>query len=362
VKTIWRYLSSTDLVPNLSSVRDVKKVIIDKLAAKEILAYKIPVYTNAPPKKQGELVPANGPGYDKVPLAPESKPAPPKVKVEPVVASLTLAQRKGIPPASLQDSANRLSSMKEHIVVNGHQPKYTDDELLQQVSSGDLVNERYHVRFMEARYAKPAGLLGQELKGTTGEGAKYWSTTFDQLEDADSDSKLIAEKLGLDYDSSIIYTLIVIDTHVVTPLTGVASVPATFEKVSEFANRELPDEFPKDFTDKTMNEEFQNAYAEHHAAAVKGGFLKDEWSKDSKDFTKYLNAENIRSDEKKLMLKRMDMQSRIGNNQHYRGNGLTKNNIAKSPNKHSVVETLNFERNKIDIATLEKNNAIMTVF
>ena len=46
------YISSIDLLPNLSFIRDVKKIIIDKLATKEILAYKIPVYTNAPPKKR----------------------------------------------------------------------------------------------------------------------------------------------------------------------------------------------------------------------------------------------------------------------------------------------------------------------
>lgn len=42
--------------------------------------------------------------------------------------------------------------------------------------------------------------MGVVMEGETGKGAKYWSTSLDQLEDADTDPKLIATKLGLEYN------------------------------------------------------------------------------------------------------------------------------------------------------------------
>ncbi len=144
---------------------------------------------------------------------------------------------------------------------------------------GDVAKEQYHVRFMEKNYQwvyrtteqspdNLTGALGQELQGTTGKGPKYWSTTFDQIEDADTDPQLICEKLGLDYEPNKEFVLVIIDTDQAQPLTGVDSIAATFNNVSEFANRELPKEFPKAFTEQTMNSEFQQAYAQHYQHAL----------------------------------------------------------------------------------------------
>lgn len=41
------------------------------------------------------------------------------------------------------------------------------------------------------------GEMGMVMKTESGQGGKYWTTSFDQLEDADTDPKLISEKLGL---------------------------------------------------------------------------------------------------------------------------------------------------------------------
>ena len=102
------------------------------------------------------------------------------------------------------------------------------------------------------------------MEGATGKGAKYWSTSLDQIEDADTDPKLISEKLGLDYNPDKEYVLVIVDNEKASSLTGVKSVPATFEKVGDFANTELPDDFPKNLTDEMMTPEFQARYAEHY--------------------------------------------------------------------------------------------------
>lgn len=277
------------------------------------------------------------------------------------VTALSLADRKGVPPTSLEDAVNRLKSMGDEIARDGYKPKYSDDELLDMAETGNVASERYHVRFMESGYltrdGKP-GMLGAPLEGKTGNGAKYWSTTFDQIEDSDTDPELLCGKVGLDYDPAKEYALVVIDAEAAKPLTGVASVPATFANVSEFANRELPDKFPKEFTDQTMNEEFQAQYAEHHQAAVDEGFLKNEWSSDHKKFGDYLDAHGVEDSEKELHVRRMKMHGAVGNNQYYEGNGLTKDTISASPNQYGAVETLNFERSKVDLEQLKDGDAI----
>jgi len=134
-----RYVSSMGLVSKLSSVRDIKKVITDKLAAKEILAYKIPVYSNAPPKKQGELIPATGPGYDKVPLAPESKNSGAKVESNnnisvdstiPNDTDIKLAKSEGATPAQIR-SRERVS--RHYLETNG----YTESQISDALGSSD---------------------------------------------------------------------------------------------------------------------------------------------------------------------------------------------------------------------------------
>ncbi|QIL91915.1 hypothetical protein GNX18_10450 [Microbulbifer sp. SH-1] len=155
--------------------------------------------------------------------------------------------------------------------------------------------------------------------------------------------------------------MIVIDTEKAAPLTGVKSVPATFAKVSEFANRELPKEFPKEFTDTVMTPEFQDQYGWHYQEAVDSGALENKWSTKVNDFEDYLDTTDLSETEKKLLKQRMQMQDKVGNNQYYEGNGLTRDKIAGSGNHYGVVETLNFERQPVNLQQLEEVGAIAYV-
>ena len=225
------------------------------------------------------------------------------------------------------------------------------------------------MRFMESGYQwnredavksqdNLTGMLGLPLKGKTGEGAKYWSTTFYQIEDADTDAELICGILGLDYKKDANYMMVVVDTEKAAPITGVASVSATFENVSEFSNRELPDEFPKDFTDLTMNDEYQKKYNELFSAALQEGAFKNKWKPSEREFSSFLESRDIHGDEEGLLVNRLKMHKVIGNNQYYEGNGLTQNKSEKASKEYGVVETLNFERKKIDLQKLKDNGAI----
>ncbi|PUA26971.1 MAG: hypothetical protein B0W54_20880 [Cellvibrio sp. 79] len=154
--------------------------------------------------------------------------------------------------------------------------------------------------------------------------------------------------------------LVIIDTEKSTPLTGCECVAATFNNISEFSNRELPRNFPKEFTDQVMNAEYQAYYKAHYQAARKG-FLDSDWSASVKDFSEYLTTTNLNLPEKELLIQRMEMHKQIGNNQHYLGNGLTENKIAKSHNSFGAVETHNFERSSTDLQKLKQNGAIKII-
>ncbi len=257
--------------------------------------------------------------------------------------------------------------MKDEIAKNGYQAKYTDEELLAQARKGDIANERYHVRFMKKSYLEHrdhkhvpmSGYMGTQFIGedASSKGVKHWPTTFDQIEDADSDPKLIAQKLGLgnDYDPDADYVMVIVDTEVTKPITHSMSVSATFENVSDFSNKELGGKFPNEFTDAVMNEEFQKNYAQQSLAAYKAGFLESANSKNVKKFEKYLASTNLSDDDKKLLLQRMEMQRVVGNNQEYVGNGVTQNSIEGSDNEYGVVETLNLERKEVSFKDFPEN-------
>lgn len=281
----------------------------------------------------------------------------------------SVTSRRGVAPASLDDAAARLLSMGDQISHNGHVPKYSDEELMAQAQAGDVVRERFHVRFMKQSHqwnrsdsAKSnddlTGMLGQPLQGKTGGGAKYWSTTFDQIEDADTNAELLCGVLGLDYDSQADYLMVIIDTHTAAQVTGVASVAATFDKVSEFSNRELPDEFPKAFTDITMNSVFQQRYCEVLTAGMEAGEFESKNNPEEKEFKQFLAGIDVSEEEVDLLLDRLKMHKKVGNNQYYEGNGLTKNTLPNQTKKYGVVETLNFERIKTDLQKLKESNAI----
>jgi hypothetical protein len=156
--------------------------------------------------------------------------------------------------------------------------------------------------------------------------------------------------------------VVIVDTEKAKPLTGCECVSATFGNISEFTNRELPRKFPKEFTDQVMNPAYQANYKDHYQGARDSNFLKSDWSTDADDFSDYLSTTTLIDADKKQLVKRMEMQKQIGNNQHYLGNGVTENKIINSPNKFGAVETHNFERKPANLQALKDGGAIKIIY
>src|SRR5690606_33083467 len=93
---------------------------------------------------------------------------------------------------------------------------------------------------------------------------RSWVTTFNQLENADTDPEIIAAVLGVPYDPAASYSLIVVDTHAPGADQAVTIVP-TYKNLGEMAKSEIKDIDPE-LVDQVMTEEYSETYAETVAA------------------------------------------------------------------------------------------------
>ena len=271
-------------------------------------------------------------------------------------------------PKTLQEAREHLLLARSYIKRYGYSPMFTDAELEELVKSGKAASERFHVRIMDAGYLDGrdgtplGGGLGAPMETPNGAGAKYWSTTWEQILDVDTDPKLIHQKLGLEgaYDPERKYALVIIDTEKATPLTGNASIVPTFKELGRFASDELSSIFPNNVVEQVLTPDFQQLYANHYKAAIKDGFIEGPW--DNKGWISYLKYTDIGGDNEDLLSRRFAMHRKLGNNEDFEGTGLTKNSIPDSPNQSGAFETFNFERkgieNEITLAKLKENDAI----
>ncbi len=85
-------------------------------------------------------------------------------------------------------------------------------------------------------------------------------------------------------------------------------------------------------------------------------YVDGNWNSDN--FKEHLYTTDLSESEKSLMTQRFEMHRAIGNNEDYLGNGLTKNNNPAIDQEYGAVETLNFERNEMNLSQLDQNNAI----
>src|SRR5690349_11602486 len=124
-------------------------------------------------------------------------------------------------PRDLVEARAMLAASRALIEAQGHVMRYSDQELLDRAQTS--VTDRYVVRFMDARYLHAPGATeghGGNLGGSLADtgGIKYWGTTLEDIEDADTDPKLISEKLGIpNYDPNARYALLILDREMGCP-------------------------------------------------------------------------------------------------------------------------------------------------
>ncbi|KJS33383.1 MAG: hypothetical protein VR64_00825 [Desulfatitalea sp. BRH_c12] len=246
------------------------------------------------------------------------------------------AAKKRKPPASLDEAVGRLKQARKRLEIEGYKPKYTDDQLKAMAAKGTL-NDRFVVRFFEDTFANDRnGHLGLKTDGKV----RYWSTTFDQLENADTDPKRISQCLGLKYDPSKNYKLAVIDTTDAAKYSDSYTIIPTHEKLGAFAISELKD-IPADNIPKVLNDDYAKVYAKaYETAKNKGVDIKDSIEIDA--FSNNYFSDQDASD---LFKARVEIQTRLGANEYFTGNGITAYTGKECSNTYGVVESFTYDKN-----------------
>ena len=65
-----------------------------------------------------------------------------------------------------------------------------------------------------------------------------------------------------------------------------------------------------------------------------------------------------KGEDKELFKTRLKLHDKLGSNEEFLGNGLTKNLIGSADQQYGVVETFTFEHTPQNLATLKDNGAI----
>jgi len=243
---------------------------------------------------------------------------------------------------SLDECANRLELARERLCEQGYQAKYTDEQIKALAQKGEL-DDRFVVRIIETKYAGDDGYVGQKSNGEV----KYWSTTFNQMENGDTDPPTLCGLIGVDYKPGGSYTLVIVDTQAKGAGQSVTIVP-THEKLGDFAKSEIKGINPE-AVDSVMTPEYNSEYAEHMTAFKKQDLNIDK----EKDIKRYADAKFSSKEDKAQFKTRMKIHERLGANEYYTGDGTTKNLIAGCPSECGVMETFTYDKNPQTLGRLE---------
>ena len=215
-----------------------------------------------------------------------------------------------------------------------YKPKYSDDELVAMANSGTTANERFLVSVQPLDPSPDAPLSFQRESGLV----PTWTTSFDQLEAADTDPKLLNQVIGNGswYNPEKDYVMHIIDRGENLDQFGNNTVVPTWENLNDVAIKNVKDH-SSEVISSTMNSNYQSDYAEN---------MKTVWSKKISDFDPdgiEEFASTLPEGEAKRFLARHNVRTELGANAEFTGNGLTAN-TANGGGQYGVVETLSIER------------------
>ncbi|MPW29327.1 hypothetical protein F9L16_09990 [Agarivorans sp. B2Z047] len=316
-------LPPTDAEGGIPVASVPEKVISRVVAAKESLGHGGRVSASAQPEKLEE---------------PRS--AKPKASGDGKIKSFAQAEK-------------RLAKAREEIKERkdagepAYKPKYSDDELVKMANSGATANDRFLVSIQPKNSADDAKLAFQRDSGLV----PTWTTSFDQIEAADSDPELIYKVLGNGswYDPKKDYVMHIIDRGENLDRFGGNTVVPTWENMGDVVTKNV-EGHDKDVLISTMNSGYQAEYADK---------MTSFWGVGGKEFNpKQINeyASSMPPNEADKFLARHEVRTEIGANAEFIGNGLTAN-TADGGGQYGVVETLSIEKDLPPLTELQTSKS-----
>lgn len=136
---------------------------------------------------------------------------------------------------------------------------------------------------------------------------------------------------------------------------------ATFANMQKFIAETLPDQFDVELAQSVLCEEFQAMYEDLHALPLQSEVPVD--TSHPLDFAQALEVympdkdDNLRDQ----FRERYRLHKKLGLDEDYLGNGLTKNKIPGSPNRFGAVSMFMFEQRPMTVDRMQEAGVIRVI-
>jgi uncharacterized Zn-binding protein involved in type VI secretion len=275
------------------------------------------------------------------------------------------------PPKTYKEAIERLAEAKPYVdaareggaALPGS--AYSTPDKREIVQKG--LDEPLLFRIIESEHNKDSGYIGYKPDGVTK--LKYWTTTFTQAEHGDTDPEAICNAVGIEYKPDCEYTILLIDHKKADDIGDMLSFIPTYERMSKFTESELASEFEDspELITPCLTPEFSRYYEQVKISSENDGAKLNK----QEDFIEYCQELGFTPCQAKTLAVRSQIQQGLGANEHFLGNGVTKDNSVlyeKTPFGHidegleyGPCETFTWDKNPQTLGKLEQEGAIMRI-
>ena len=256
------------------------------------------------------------------------------------------AQKKA-PPQSMEECVQRLADARKRLEETGeYQPKYSQSELEALAAKG-VVKERFIVTLQEKK--SPNDKLGfkRESGRTT-----TWTTTFDQMENADTDPKLLNDLNGMNWKEDAEWEVIIVDQEKYLENEDSYTFVPTYDRMKDVGVKEFSDKNSPETLKEVMTPEYSQEYKEIMNDYFEAGLNPYNERRVDRFAKSYFDSET----KCESFLSRHLYTTEIGTNHAFSGDGLTKTKGESGylpANQHGTLESITIERSPKSIAELE---------
>lgn len=275
------------------------------------------------------------------------------------------------PPKTFHEAKQRLAEAKPYVDAAREGGAALPGSAYSTADKREIVqkglNEPLLFRIIESEYNEDDGYIGYKPEGVTK--LKYWTTTFTQAEHGDTDPEAICNAVGIEYKPDCEYTILLIDHQKANEIGDMHSFIPTYERMSEFTESELSTEFEdsRDLIAPCMTPEFSRYYEQVKVSAEEEGIKL----KKQEDFIEYYQVLGFTPSQTDTLDVRHQIEQGLGANEHFLGNGLTKDiNVEYEATPFGCIddneeygppETFTWDKNPQTLGTLEKAGAIKRI-
>lgn len=326
----------------------------------------VEINLDQPPTQSIPIEGGQGQGRIEVQSEPESLPLRTD-DARPSARQLRRVTNRFVNPDSFDEALALLKDARDRLADGGRPLKYSDDELIEMVANNPTIRDNYIVRLMNKNHiydrndpVKSKTNLTGRLGSTDDQGrVKYWSTTFDQIVDNDSDPDLVRRSVGMgddNYDPTNQWVMVLVDRRKHEAASIGTSIVPTYDNLTQFVLRQSGHDPAKEALIRdVMTEDYSREYSAHRAKsdAVVGKSAdgRDVLAYDLKnprELNRFLNVTfGDDTHQKNLFETRLEIDNSYGAYKEYTGQGLTQSLHSNGPipqvQTYGVKETFTYE-------------------